>query len=277
MQHPESCTIANMKIMSIVFMTALAGHLFLNSFTGFSLTNVEPKRDQIAIRVSQKPLAGASGLFCFCYTDFSATIQDQDSLLVGPKLDKVDLEEIDAAKQKVATTKASFDRLKALVERGSISKARLHRMELEMRVAELELETLLDPSSGKRNRRLVANLNLNYARKKFETSKRLFSSGSVSELDHRRDLYQLKYAEIAWKEAVGEISSGIAKLQTAEQKLKLAQIELELGKRLFKKRSLSRTTLEQLQQRVQQATDELKKLKQQQELNKQKLKQQRRT
>ena len=219
----------------------------------------------------------------FCTIDLAtesmlvSTVQEDQPLLVGPKRRDVLPEDLAAARQKMVTTRGSFKRMQELAKRGSVSKVRLQRAELEKRIAELELEALENPELANRNQRLIAKLNLEFSKNKLARSKKLFSTGSVSELDYRRDLYQLKYAQIGWKEATGEISADIAKIQIAQQRLKLAQTELDLGQRLYEKKSLSRSTIQELQQRVKEIEQELGKLKHQQKLKKQKLDQQRRT
>ena len=206
-----------------------------------------------------------------------APLQEDPPFLATPKTAKATPEELSEAKQKLQSATKKFLQLDGLAKRGSVSKSSLQIAKLEKQTAELELQILENPELETLNRRQIAKLNFEFAQDKHAISKRLFEIGSLSELRYRRDFYQLRQAQTAWKQATGEISEDIAKLQVAQQNFELAKIEFDLANRLFQRRSLSQSAHQRLQERLLQTQKTYEQLRHLQQLRKQKIKDRRKT
>lgn len=200
----------------------------------------------------------------FCQEEGSQPKQDQEEpITVGPAArGAASFKEIEIAETKLKESRNQYSKIRELAKRGSISKSRFQRSKYAMQVAELELNALKNPKNASQFRLEIAKLQLKNTEQRFETSKQMYARGSVSKLQHRRTSYQVKYARIALKVATGEYSAQSGKLLLAKERLKLARIELKLGKKLLQQRSISQTGYQQLVDRVreaEQAKDEIEK------------------
>ena len=134
-----------------------------------------------------------------------------------------------------------------------MSQAKLAYDRMQLKIARLKLEALQEPTKTKSAKLQIAKLELRYAEQEYEKSSRLYAAGSISKLSHRRAKYRRHYAQIIVKAASGEYSVDSANLLIANNQLELAKIELQLAKKLFVRRSISRANYEQMQDRVAEA------------------------
>ena len=207
------------------------------------------------------------GILCIGLSVLSAicAAQDDEPIQVGPKEQLVATpQEIAQARSELLRANEDYLRRRRLAARGSVSPASLEKSKLDRDVAALTLRALENPEAANEARLEVAKKRLELARADFEKSKKLFARGSVSSLRHRRAQYRFKHAELVYKAAAGQYSTQDAKLLIAKSKLTLAEVELQLGRQLFQRRSISRPTYQALLDRVRQAKDvqmELEQLK----------------
>lgn len=217
---------------------------------------------------SNLPILILSLMIC-CHAGFnSCLVAQSDSITVGPKSDS-DVSEADLKEANLdyRRAKENYQTQLRLAKRGSVSKLELKRARLEKDVAGLTLNSLRDPSKTASNRVEIARLNYDFEKQDLAAAKRLLKIGSISQLRFRRKTFKFKLAEIRLKAATGEISSESGKLLIAKRQVELAESELELGKKLFKNRSITQSTLQNLKSNL---TETQRKLNELQELQRKK-------
>ncbi len=205
-------------------------------------------------------------------------IAQSDSITVEstskPEASEAELRE---ANSKYRQAKENYQTQLRLAKRGSVSKLELKRARLEKEIAGLTLGVLRDPSKAASNQVEIARLNYEFEQQDLATANRLLKSGSISKLQYRRKNYRFKLAEIRLKAATGEISGDVAKLLIARREVGLAEAEMELGKKLFKARSITQSTMQQLTNRLESNRRQLNELEQLQKKKKEAIKRKTRT
>ncbi len=164
-----------------------------------------------------------------------------------------------------------------LKQRGSISKAKLELLELELAVTELELESLKTPQLSHRNLLEIAKLEYNFAKNAHSRDERLFQTGSLSKHRLRRSSHRLKLAEIRLRKSTGEISEPAAEWLTVVQQHQLAATELELAKKLYALRAISKSTYQRVLERAKETQIKKHQLRNQQQQKSQAIERMRRT
>ena len=181
---------------------------------------------------------------------------------VGPK-QAATQEQLQKAKTKVDLAERQFGKINQLSRRGSISQTKLNRSKMDLQIARLELSVIKDPSKAADARLKIARLRFEFAKANHERGKRLHTRGNMSTLQYRRSKFQLKDAEVLLRVAKGDYDTSGGKLVLAKSRLDLARIELQLGEKLYQRRSLSEENYQRLVDRVSDYQENLEELKQQ--------------
>lgn len=192
--------------------------------------------------------------FALGLVDVNVAAQSDGPIPVGPQEPQVVTPQaIEQAKTELSRANLDYERKRKLAARGSVSQSALKESQVGREIAELTLRALKDPASASKARLEIAKKRLDVAQGNFDKSKRLFARGSISTLRYRRSRYRLINAQINYNAASGKYSTQSANLLIAKSRLALAEVELELGEQLYRRRAIPKSTYQSLLDRVREA------------------------
>ena len=180
----------------------------------------------------------------------TANAQESPKVLAPKLRSEFSQHDIDSAKLKVQQSNSKLKTIEKLARRGSATSTQLDKARLDKQIAELELDSLLNPDRAKVNRLELAKLKAQAAKEWLVKCQKLYSVRSISKLQLRRADYRYQAAILVLRHARGDISVDIANLETAKLDRELLRTEFRLAEKLLHRKSLTREEFEQVQSKL---------------------------
>ena len=162
-----------------------------------------------------------------------------------------------AAKTKYKKAREEYATAQRLSVQGSVSQSRLRRAKLTRDLTGLELSSLADPSLESYNKLLRAKVIYRFREQEWETARRLYQKGSMSELGWRRAETAKKTAKLELQALQGssDVQRQLKKITAIGLRLEAAREEYGIAKRLFTAGSISEAEFREITQRLEQVQE----------------------